>query len=503
MRLDLPGDQKENLASFMSHFPGFADPAAFQQKVDEMLDQLLQRADPSLEWQRDVAPWFGGQIGMFGQTITPTEGTPPALVAALTIKDRAALESFLTSRLADHEVDSVDHQGTQIRTFTPEPGNDRISFAITDELILVSPRLEEVQVALDVKAGARPALAQDQFFLQQLGALHSDRLATAYYDMGRFIDSMPTSLGASPVDMFGTDCLAGVQSAARVKYVVEVRAEDDHLAVTTRSQAPTGDNVPPLPQNKPNTLAAAMPSNAIAYAEFRQVGATARSLISAVLECMSEAPQGDQPFDPRTIEQFLGVAPEDYLDFVDDMGVAFTFENDLPGGGLVATVDDEAVASQRIDRLLTTLRALAAFGEDDSITVEETEHSGATITVITVESTGATRPDMSLSISVANGRLYLGLGDFVTAALDRQESDSLATSESFRSAIAAGGTDNAGVMYLDIARARAALEAAMPASELVEYEASAKPFLEPLTTFSVVNQIENGILVGHAFLYVE
>ena len=63
LRLDLPGDQKDNLASFMSHFPGFADQASFQQKLDETLNTVLQRAYPSLDWNTDVKPWFGGQVG--------------------------------------------------------------------------------------------------------------------------------------------------------------------------------------------------------------------------------------------------------------------------------------------------------------------------------------------------------------------------------------------------------------------------------------------------------
>jgi hypothetical protein len=503
MRLDLPGDQQDNLAAFMSHFPGFADPAAFQQKLDEMLDQVLQRVDSGLEWQRDVEPWFGGQIGVYGQTLTPTEGTPPSMVAALTVKDRAALEAFLSGRLADHEVDTVDHQGSQIRSFTNDPSGDRVSYAVTNELLLVSPRLEDIQTALDVKAGIKPALAQDQFYLQQLGALHSDRLGTAYYDMGRVMDSMQAAAGESPVEMFGTECLADLQASSRARYVAEVRAEDDHLEITTRAQPPTGDNVPPLPQNKATALAASMPGDALAYAEFRQVGANARAMIAAFLQCLDEAPQGEQPFDPRMIEQFLGVAPEDYLDFVDDAAVAITFENDRPGGGLVATVDDEAVASQRVDRLVTSVRAFVAFGDDDSLTVEEIDHNGATVTIFTVASTAPDAPPMSVAVSVANGRLYIGLEDFVTSALDRQQADSLAASASFQSAIAAGGAENAGVMFVDVARARAALESTMDESARDEYETEAKPFLEPLTTVSVVNRSENGIAVAHIFVHVE
>ena len=67
IRLDLPGDQHDNLAAFMSHFPGFADQAAFQQKIDESLNSVLNsRSNGQLDWTNDVKPWFGGQIAVFG-----------------------------------------------------------------------------------------------------------------------------------------------------------------------------------------------------------------------------------------------------------------------------------------------------------------------------------------------------------------------------------------------------------------------------------------------------
>ncbi len=501
VRLDMPGDQRDKLAAFMGHFPGFADPASFQQKIDEMLDQALKRADAGLDWQRDVVPWFGGQVGLYGYTVTPAEGVPPSLVAALTVKDRSALEALLDERLADHEVDTLDYQGQQIRTFTPDPGTQRVSVVVTDELVLVGPRLEDIQTALDVKAGVKPALAQDEFYLQQLGALHSDRLATAYYDMGRLMDG-----AVMPGDVLGVpnaQCFADLQAASRVKYVAEVRAEDDHFAITTRSQVPTGENVPPAPQNKANTLASIMPAESIAYAEFRQVGAGARALISGLFECVEAA--GGEPggFDPRMIEQFLGVAPEDYLDFVDDLALAVTYDGALPGGGLVATVDDEAVATQRVERLLTSVRALVAFGEGDAITVDEIDHNGAAVTVFTFAGVLPDLPPTSLAVSVANSRLYIGLNDFVTGALDRQQADSLGASDRFTSAIARAGDANAGVVYLDMARVREAIEAAMPDAERQRYETEAKPFLEPLTTVAMVNRVDNGILVGHVFLNVE
>ena len=45
LRLDLPGDQRQNVAEFLSKFPGFADQAALDTKLDEVLDRLVSEGD--------------------------------------------------------------------------------------------------------------------------------------------------------------------------------------------------------------------------------------------------------------------------------------------------------------------------------------------------------------------------------------------------------------------------------------------------------------------------
>ena len=88
-------------------------------------------------------------------------------------------------------------------------------------------------------------------------------------------------------------------------------------------------------------------------------------------------------------------------------------------------------------------------------------------------------------VAVDKGRLYLGLDDFVTAALDRAASDSLAQTAGFKKALGDGGGDNAGVVYVDIAGLRGAIESTLPSDALSRYQADAAPFLAPLKTLAV------------------
>jgi hypothetical protein len=40
-RLDLPGDQRQKVAEFLSVFPGFKDQSTFDQKLDETFDKIV------------------------------------------------------------------------------------------------------------------------------------------------------------------------------------------------------------------------------------------------------------------------------------------------------------------------------------------------------------------------------------------------------------------------------------------------------------------------------
>jgi hypothetical protein len=209
------------------------------------------------------------------------------------------------------------------------------------------------------------------------------------------------------------------------------------------------------------------------------------------------------PFDISGIEQLIGTSPQAYFDFVDDAAFGLTLADGKLGGGLVATVDDENVARTRVERLLSIAR-LGGIGLGGGLTVEEVDHNGVTVTVIRL---GAGLLPVgeapSIAIAVSGGRVYLGIDDFVTGALDRAAADSLSVAPRFQAALSAAGNDNAGVVYLDIGALRAHFEATIPGYDHAKYDAEVKPFLAPVTHFVVINRNDNGIGDSHAFLYVE
>src|SRR5262245_62640214 len=73
-RFDLPGDQRQKLASFLSAFPGFDDQAAIDTKLDETYERIVAAVSSDEQtYTADIEPWFGGQIAMGSSPIALAE----------------------------------------------------------------------------------------------------------------------------------------------------------------------------------------------------------------------------------------------------------------------------------------------------------------------------------------------------------------------------------------------------------------------------------------------
>jgi hypothetical protein len=505
VRLDLPGDQHDGLAAFMSHFPGFADQAAFDQKLDETLSQLLQSTESGLSWQTDIEPWFGGQVGLFSSTVSPEPGTPPSMTAVLSAKDATNVELFMHHWTHGPDVTHEQHEGISIWTATLPGATQRVSLAENGEVFVAGSRIEDVKAALDAGANRATGLADDAFFLQQLGALPADYLGLVYYDgraAAQQLRDQLDQLGSGDLSVpFPTGMIDWVIDAAAARSMAELRAEGDHLAMTTRSERPANADLPPLPGNRATTLAETAPADALVYAEVRDVGQTIGFVLGKLLE---PAPGASPGLDLSGFQGLLGTPIQSYFDFIIDIGASVSFDGENVSAGVVATVDDSALATARVERLLTLARSLMQFG--GGVTFTEQQHGDVTITVIGFEGDGGAGGPGGIggvSVAVANGRLYVGMGDFVVDALDRTRAASLAARPEFQSGVQAGGANNAGVVFVDIAGLRGIVESTMSSEMRTDYELNQKPFVAPLSHMVVVNTTQGSTSVGNVFVFVE
>lgn len=494
LRLDLPGDQRDKVVEFMSLFPGFADPSTFEQKISDSLDNILRTTGAGITWSQDIDPWFGGQIAVFGSVGGEAGGTP-SFTAVLSVKDRTRLDELVAERGG-----ASGHYYRDIPIWTAASGNG--AFTVTDDAFIIGARAEDVHAALDVKAGAAPNLAANADFTGSMATLNADRLGAAYIDG----DALGTAL----------DSLARLGTGGQVqdqtvplpdKIMLELRAEDDSLSMTMRS-VPRPDTTPQITwTNAPTTLADRMPADSVVYFGTHQTGAAIKQGVERLLNLYGPVIGGDSGTGPlHDMEEFLGMPPADFLDFLDETSVAITSNGQGGyGGGLIGTVTDEATAAQRMERLTSGIRAAIAFGQTDvPLTIEEVPHGAATLTVFHFQQTeGMDAPFSSISYTISDGRLLLGIDDFVAEALDRDPATSLAAQPRFKAALEAGGTDNASVVYVDLTGARVAIENLIPAEQRGVYDQEIKPFVAPFSRLIMVTSMDGNDTVGRFIVFVE
>src|SRR5262245_9510199 len=167
-RLVLPGDQKQKLGEFLkTAFPGFDDQSQLDVKLNELLDRLTKSAtDGKHTWSTEIAPWFGGQVGVamnppdpnaLTQTtsVTGAAGSDGGLVAfgapmpgmsrmgavsnglaVVTIKDRAKAEAWLATVLDQASTNKSTYNGADLFVNADKGSGHPTALAVTDKVIL-------------------------------------------------------------------------------------------------------------------------------------------------------------------------------------------------------------------------------------------------------------------------------------------------------------------------------------------------------------------------------
>src|SRR5262245_24255075 len=194
-RLVLPGDQKQKLGEFLkTAFPGFDDQSQLDVKLDELLDRLTKTAtDGKHTWSTEIAPWFGGQVGVAmdppdpsamtqvmsvtgtvgaagGQVATTTSGaTTPGMtrlgsisngLMVITVKDRAKAEAWLATVLDQASTNTSDYNGAKLYVNADTGSGRPMALAVTDKVLLCGSEAG-VKAAVDTNGNGTFASQED------------------------------------------------------------------------------------------------------------------------------------------------------------------------------------------------------------------------------------------------------------------------------------------------------------------------------------------------------
>jgi len=484
-RADLPGDQRQNVGTIIAKFPGFKDQASLDAKIDQALDQILQKS--GISWTSDLKPWVAGEVGVAvtrdlldlatAARKDPTAVTRPdrGVVVLASVKDVAAATAWVAKEAGGTPSTTTYGDGS---ITTVEKNGMALAWATRGTVLLLGPEVS-VKAALDTK-GASPVAASSAFVAAKATA-PSAYLGFGYLDTKSLLDTLLATAGST--SSVPQACLDNALAALPDWAAGFAHAADGALVMDQVAPVSSAAPAPRFaPKDTPSAIAARLPSGTLVALEGRQAGPALVALWSGIKAGIACDPSQKGTLDQVDTALAAIGGVESLAGWAGDSAIAITLNGTTWGGGMAAIATDPAGAKRTLDQLKA---ALALAGGASGIVYTEQAYAGATIGIVTLpETSGATVPALA---ATAQGDLFaLGTLDFVKNVLDTAAGGGLAAQAGYSHAIDLAG--GAGVMdtYVNITGLRAGLEALIPATEKASYDTNVKPFLEPFEAVAVI-----------------
>ncbi|MGI8929916.1 MAG: DUF3352 domain-containing protein, partial [Candidatus Limnocylindria bacterium] len=507
------------LRELLGRFPDIegidlARPLADQ--LTERLDEAVAESGADITWNDDVAPWFDGTIALAVTDVQPASAAPDpsqpfgsqGILLLIGVTDpaaaTAAAERILAMSPAASEVTESQPGGVTIREVAGSG-----AYAVTDDQLVFAMTADDVGKALDARSSGSN-LADSAEFAELTASLPADWLVWGVYDMSRMLATALTGSGAASPEM--TAAFEQLLAYQPMRGAFAVSASGDSIVMDGASDLPTG---PFAVTNADRGLADEIPGDALFYSEGGNIGPALAAVIEPLKAAFAADPMMGQQLE--TMEAALGAELEDLFSWIGDGAMALGWDGTQPYAGMVIIPNDMAAAQRRLGQLATFAR-LAASDTASGIAVEESIVGTVKITTIRWEGPAPAAPDpmmptptgVAVEFVITDERVLIGIGDgFVTRALELDSADSLAETPRYTDSVAElGGANNAGVMWLDLAGTREAVETAMaPMLEMMDtsgmYESDIRPWLMPLDRVVAVSRVDGDRLVQKGVLLFE
>jgi len=499
VRLDLPGDQRRAVGSFLSKFPGFHDQAALESKLDQVLDDLVKGASKGNQsYTTDVKPWFDGELAFSVGPLPPAASLVPdkssmrafRALALVSIKDAQAAQAWFDAAVAKSGATTTTetYAGATLTVFSETDGA-RAAFALLGGKVAVLGDIVSVKAAVDTKGSG--GFANEPGPKAALDSASGDHVGFVYVGLRELVD-WSSDLGKAVSPKVG-----GAAGAALNGSMVKVlpawtaywlRFESDALVM--EATAPRPDVIIGPTENRTSSVFEHVPATAIVAASRHDLGKSLKQLLDLYRSDPSAKPILDR------LDQALGLVggPDTAFGWAGDAAIVVEAGAGAPEGGLIVATTDHAAA----EGLFTALRTFIALGGGaQGITTHDETYNGTTITVVDLgdlgrlsgmaggAASGSVLPSghVEIAYAVSGDIVVIGSGPgFVKQVLDTTKATSLASSERYVKLAQRAGTGT-GTTYVDISAVRelvekAAIGVADPIA-IARYEKDLKPFLIP------------------------
>ena len=416
--------QQMNLAGLIGRLPGFADDASLDEKVDQVVQNLL--GSTGLDYRADVKPWLGDQVAIAGWPVGDDVAEAQTVVIAQ-VKDRAAAESAVARLVGEggQEFTTETYNGTDLQV------SATTSYAFVGDMLAIGPTAESLRPVVDVEGGAE-SLADREDFRATMASLEADHLAAAFLDLAALAEATGMSEQLSGVSTAGAVLVAGT----------------DGIRLSGSAPFAEGDATPSARAGfamggEPSSLVDWMPEDTLAEIVvfgLRQTLEDAEAAIGSV-------PEGEEIGSvldtARALAAFgLGIDLDaDVLPLLDrEVAIAVTgFDGTLPSGQLLLRPEDPEAAAASLASLTDALGSVGG-------TVRTEDVGDAEVTILTLPDTG------EVAYTLVDGIVILGFGpQDVEAAIAAHESGAtLGSSDAYARTFELAGTRAGNEAYVDV-----------------------------------------------------
>ncbi len=522
VRLDLPGDQRRAVGEFLAKFPGFADQAALDAKLDEVLDQLVKDAtNGDQTFTTNIKPWFDGELG-FSMGALPSAASGATDQAAMvgklralalvSIKDPVAAQAWFDAAIAKAGATTTKetYNGATLTVFPPSSGFSA-ALALIDGKIAVAGDIASVKAAVDTRGAGQFAVQVDPKTAIESGT--GDHIGFVYVAIRPLLEW--TNQMSAAVTLPGATTSPAI-TAQLLKAVPDWGAywlRFDRDAVVLQAVAPKPETPLGPTDNRTSKVVEHIPGGAVVAITTNDLGKT----IKQYVDLYRGEPAYKSAFDQ--VDQALGLVggQDAAIGWVGDSAIVVSMAGGTPEGGLIVAPTDKAAA----DHLFTSLRSFVAFGGSaQGISVKDETYNGTTITTVDLgdireraglaagagASTGFQLPTGRIEIAYATTADIVVVGSgpaFVKHVLDTTASTSLASNDRYKSLADRAGSGVA-TSFVDVTTIRGLIEksaagAADPAG-LAKYEKDVKPFLAPFDAIFMSSSVSGDL--SRATIYV-
>ncbi|HEX7347591.1 MAG TPA: DUF3352 domain-containing protein [Candidatus Limnocylindrales bacterium] len=464
--------QQMNLGELIGRLPGFADDASLDEKVDQVVQNLLGQT--GLDYREQIKPWLGNQIALVAWSTDGDVANPDAVVIA-DVKDRPAAEAAIAEIAAESGQSFVTqaYGGAELHV------SDGTAYGFVGEMLVIGEAVEGVQAVVDVQGGAA-SLGSRADFRATMAGLPVDHLASVFVDLARLAEATETTDELSGVSTAGAALVAerdGLRLSGSAPFDV------DEAAATARAGFALG--------SEPSSLVDWMPEETIAEVVVFGLRQTLEDAEAAI----GSTPEGEEL--SSTLDTFRALAAfglgidldDDILPLLDrEVGIAITgFDGTLPSGQLLLRPEDPEAAADALARLVDGLGSFTG-AEPDVETVD-----GVEITVVEVPEVGV------VAYAMTDGIVIIGLSaDDVRAAIAAHADGSgLSASDAYVRTFEVAGERAGNEAFVDIGAivALSGMEADLPAD--------ARDILGQVGTFGFTAPSRDNEIEFHAVLTID